>query len=361
MAGELIHPDASCESRASRFFKQAYEAYERTEKVLGGCLECRYGIGGDAVLLRFAGPGLMPFITPALSHLELRSKVTQPELTVCIWACGPEGARLLAPHWLPQDHIIRGEVRELSDRVVRVAFNPASRNLSLFHSCKSLALHVVFQTKDLPAYELAAPLLAILNWWAQRPGRQIVHAAAVGSPGGGLLLAGRGGSGKSTTALVCMSSGMLYAGDDYCLLEDGSPPKVYSLYNSCKLEMGLLDRLPQLRGAFSQPRMSENGKSLFFLHELYPHRLIQTFPLGAILLPHIGVAGPTRLTRVSAAEGLRALAPSTLFQLPGEDAVALKTLAGIVRKVPCYRLDLGSALADIPAVIRGLLRTEAEE
>ena len=55
----------------------------------------------------------------------------------------------------------------------------------------------------LPPWERACPLRALLTWWAAPERLLMAHGAAVGSGEGALLLAGPGGSGKSTTALAC--------------------------------------------------------------------------------------------------------------------------------------------------------------
>ena len=61
-------------------------------------------------------------------------------------------------------------------------------------------------------------------------------AAAVGQAAGGVLLVGAGGSGKSTCALSCLTSDLLYAGDDYVAVELRPEPRVLSLFCSGKLE-----------------------------------------------------------------------------------------------------------------------------
>jgi hypothetical protein len=62
----------------------------------------------------------------------------------------------------------------------------------------------------------------------------------------------------------------------------------------------------------------------------------------AVVVPVIG-AGRVRLTRISAGDALLALAPSTAFQIPFDRGVVLATLAELVRRVPSYRLLLGSS------------------
>jgi hypothetical protein len=50
-----------------------------------------------------------------------------------------------------------------------------------------------------------------------------------------------------------------------------------------------------------------------------------------------------------------ALAPSTLFQLPGARQQRLHHMAEILRRVPAHVLDLGSDLATVAPTIRAIL------
>ena len=59
--------------------------------------------------------------------------------------------------------------------------------------------------------------------------------------------------------------------------------------------------------------------------------------------------------RISAAEALRGLAPSTLFQMPADDVRAFRVMAGLVRQLPCFRLHLGLELDQIAPAVRSLL------
>ena len=58
---------------------------------------------------------------------------------------------------------------------------------------------------------------------------------------------------------------------------------------------------------------------------------------------------------ISPAAALKALAPSTIFQLAGMDHSTLGTLAACVRRVPCYTLRLGSTFSAIPRAIQDVL------
>ena len=91
---------------------------------------------------------------------------------------------------------------------------------------------------------------------------------------------------------------------------------------------------------------------------LYPHyrsALATSFPLRAVLVPHVTGTADTSLRPASPVEALRALAPSTLFQLAGSGASAFANMAAIVRRTRSYHLDVGTDLAQIPRAIQALL------
>ncbi len=210
----------------------------------------------------------------------------------------------------------------------------------------------------LPYYERGAPLRALLHWMLSAPQRQLVHAAAVGTQRHGVLLAGRGGSGKSTTALACLDSPLFYVGDDYCLLETSPAPRVHSVYNTAKLDADNVHRFPHRRSAISNIDRLDSEKALLFLQDHCPDKVVRRLPIHAVCLPRVSGRRETTVVPASAVEGLKALAPSTLFQLPGARRSAFETISALVRQVPCYRLELGTNLADITRAILSLLPNE---
>lgn len=228
-------------------------------------------------------------------------------------------------------------------------------NVLMMDSKSALAIFWIRDARQLPYYESGAPLRTLLHWWLSNHGRQFVHAAAVGTAKAGVLLAGKGGSGKSTTVLACLDSPLVYASDDYCLLTTEPAPYVYSLYSSAKLDADNIHRLPHLASAISNADRLDTEKALLFLHEHCPEKIVSGFPVRAILLPRVTGRPGTTLTPASPITALKALAPSTLFQLPGAGHSAFQVMSKFVKQVPCYHLELGTDLAQIPEVILGLL------
>jgi hypothetical protein len=339
---------------AAEFFETVSRTFQRAEATTGEPIEQFYRIGGSVIRLRFAGPALLSLLTPALEHLAIPPS-SAPVLTVCLWDSASTQTRMPSPPWSTSDYISRGDVRGYSDRRIQTAFHFGADALSVLDRERDLAFFWVRDAGRLPYYESGAPLRAIFHWWMRDHGRQLIHAAAVGTAAGGALIVGKGGSGKSTTALACLRSKLRYVSDDYCLLAHDPSPHVFSIYNSAKLDADGIQRFPHLAPTISNAERLDSEKALFFLHKLYPENIVSGFPVRAILLPSITDKRESAWKPASPAAALKALAPSTLFQLSGAGDAALAAMAAVVKQVPCYHLQLGTDAGKMPDIILGVL------
>jgi hypothetical protein len=354
---QINQPDTSIRGEDTSpvvFFETVYRAFQQAGQVAGGPVERFYNIGGYTIRLRFAGSALVSGITPALEHLAVAPSPT-PDLTICICDSISTGINMPPPLWPADVYVARGDIQRYGDGDIKIAFYIGPKILSILDTKQNLAFYWIRDGYQLPYYESGSPLRIILHWWMREHGRQYVHAGAVGTATGGVLLAGKGGSGKSTTALACLDSPLVYASDDYCLLTNKPVPYVYSLYNSAKLEADDIHRLPHLIPFISNSDRLHEEKALLFLHKHCPDKVVTGFPIQAILLPRVAGRPETTLTPASPIASLKALAPNTIFQLPGAGQAAFQTLAQFVRQVPRYYLELGTNVSQIPDVILGLL------
>ena len=325
-------------------FAEAYQAFGEASRA-AGVVERSYTIGSWHIRLRFAGSALVPRITPAFAHLP-PGKHAEPALTVCLWDAASTATRFPPLPTANGDGSVHRRYLYRTTRQIGCV-QPAEGAISLLDPGASLALYWVADAEGLPSYERAAPLRLILHWWMGGRGRPLVHAGAVGVAGRGVLLAGRGGSGKSTAALGCLQAGLSYAGDDYVLVQVDPSPFVHSLYSSGKVEASHARTL-----AASAPA---DEKVVLFLHEVYPERMSPGFSIEAVLLPRITGRPGVRITPVPPVAVLAALAPTTIFQLPGAGQDTFDAIARLVRRVPGYVLEMGPDIAAIPPVISRLL------
>ncbi len=341
-------------AKAASFFAQIYQSFQQAERAVGGPVARVYAIGGFTVELRFAGSALVPHLTPAFDHLRA-SPGSTPALTVCLWDSTSTATQMPPPPWTAEAYRPRGEVRGFNDERFRTVFYLGTGILNSLDTERSIGLFWLRDAQQTPCSEGAAPLRTILHWWMREHERLLVHAGAVGTQDGGVLIAGRGGSGKSTTALACLTSELLYLGDDNVLLSAEPILSAHSLYNSAKLDLRHVERLRHLVPVTGSYHRTDAGKAVFFMHQHYPEKLAESFPVRAILMPRVVGRAPTVLSEASPAAALQALAPSTLFQLSGAGSEEFQLLARLVRAVPCYTLQLGADLPRIPELVLRLL------
>jgi hypothetical protein len=335
------------------FFSAVRERFDHAA-TRAGLVERWFTIGGQPVLLRFAG-GLHGLLTPALEHLACPPG-PEPALTVLVFDTVATGVAPPPPAWTSNAFGPRGEIDGFNDGRIHTAYQHGSDVLLMYDRQRSEALYWSCDSAKVPYWERSFPLRTILHWWLQDQPLQPVHAAAVGLPQGGVLIAGQSGAGKSTAALACLDSDLLYAGDDYVLVRTTDAPHLYSLYGTAKLEPANLARFPRLEAAASNSARLDREKALLFLNSFAPEKLTPGFPLRAILVPRITGRPDTLLRRGKAGEAFLALAPTTLGHLPGAENAAFAKMATLVRRLPAYILEAGTGLPQIPRAILGLLR-----
>jgi hypothetical protein len=319
--------------------------FERAAEAAGGAVDLRLAVAGQPVRIRFAGARAAKALSPAFAHLATRV-AEPPALTLHVWDSGSEvsapTAGAGASYYSEQDG-------------VRALHQPASGVFSVLNAEADSGWFWMPDANGLPYWDYTAPFRHLLSWWLDAQGLRQVHGGAVGTDEGGVLLVGPGGSGKSTTALSTLRDERLrYAGDDYVAVCSGPAPAVHSLYCSGKVHQEDLHRLPHLELAFADG-VRPDEKAVFYVEQAFPGRSIAGFPLRAIVVPRVTDRRAARAVPGTRAEALAALAPSTIFQLhpPARDALAW--MAGLVRRVPTFVLELGSDVESIPAALLRIL------
>ena len=208
--------------------------------------------------------------------------------------------------------------------------------------------------KSLFLDERARPLHRLLSIWLGDRDVQFIHAGMVsGGEGTGVLLAGGGGAGKSTTSLLCLLAGYGFLSDDFVAFSHRgrATPVAHCLFTSAVVQVHHLQRFPSLVAAAHKPNHAHEDKSIVFVEELLPGRVQASVPIRAILLPQVMRRSETRITPASSREALLKLAPSSVMLLPGGGPRALERLAGLVKAVPAFRLELGFDYERIPDLI----------
>ena len=342
-------------------------SFEDAVRANGGFTDHDYVIGGGRVRFRSASPEMTRRLSRAFSHLA--SSPSDPELTIHLWdsstAEGTEPPLPQASHDEPpgafwyysDDHLRVGYQHGTSGdaRVIGVYPHPPTPALTALDTAANDAWYWVADATRIPYWEQATPMVYLFDWWLRDRGVHLLHAGAVGTEDGGVLIVGKSGSGKSTTTLSALQTSLTYAGDDYVAVStDG--PYVHSLYGSGKLMPDHVNRLPFLLPALANPDELGKEKAVVYVQEQWPRNITAGFPLRAIIVPRV-VPGRVKaqLERASALAGLAALAPSTVFQMHTRGQDSLVRMRRIAQQVPSYVLEVGSDMDSIPQAILDLI------
>jgi hypothetical protein len=340
------------------FFAQAAREHSQALAAAGGD-ERTICLGDCRIRLRFAGTPLADAITEALRP-NLVADGPPVDVTIGLWEESRVPGGALGLPWRDVDLGPRGLLRGRPDATVLAVHEAGVGAVTLVDRAARQLLYRVPDVSTLPWWERAAPLRPALFWSLSASRRHLVHAGAVGdAQRGAVLLAGAGGSGKTTVAVAALSAGMGYVADDYLLADLGPEPVAWNMYGTAKLDPGHLARFPHLVRAVSIPADPlSDEKSVLDVEAFAPHALARSLPIRAVLVPHIR-GGHARLRHTSAAQALLALAPSTTFQMPFDDGQAARSLAVLARRVPAFALDVGDDPDELVQALDEILGTVA--
>jgi hypothetical protein len=347
-----MHPQpASPAAGAAATLGALRDAYGRATAV-GDEAELDVTVAQGGVKVRAADGELLEILGRAIEHLAVDGWEC-PELTIHVWdsADGPSTTPPLpaADPDGPRGAVVYSELDEF-----QLAYQPGLGQLHAYDARSRSAWFWCRDRHNLPFWEPSAPFRQILHWWFAPRGVMLLHGAAVGRADGGILLVGRGGSGKSTCALASLASDLLYAGDDYVAVSLEPEPLVHSVYASGKLVPGHSKLLPHLPTASFAGDEAADEKSIFFVSAAFPERMCRSFPLRAVVAPRVTPGRPS-FHEATSAEALKALAPSTLLQLYPARPAALAKMADLLRRVPAYTFETGDVIEAIPGAIARLL------
>jgi hypothetical protein len=301
------------------------------------------------VEFRIAGSTLPPRLTPALEH---QPPGDGSQVVVHLWDAREAGTPLPSYPDEAMDGGITGDSRVSEAPDVRVRYQPDLRVLTVYDRRCREAWYCAADATELPWWETGAPMRSLLSWVMADHDRVLVHGAAVGAPDHAVLLVGAGGSGKSSTSLACLEAGVGFLGDDYCVLDTHGSRSVHTLYGTAKVHADQLDLYPKLQAFVLNPVREVDDKVLLLPARRAPDQIVQRARVGAVVAPRIGKGTASRLEPMPRAAALAALAPSSIFQVPGAAHTELSAMADLIRAVPCFRLWLGS---DRAGVVEALL------
>jgi hypothetical protein len=245
--------------------------------------------------------------------------------------------------------------RILAERGQRGFYHHDAPSWQFYDRAAALGVQALPTHLGIPPWELGSPLRLFLHWVYAAAGMRLTHAATLGLNGRGALIAGPSGSGKSGTTLAGLLNGLDSVGDDYVLVEDGPSLMAHSVFAMLKQDLEGFRRagvaIPELDAA----EVNWRGKIELDAAKLCARGLARRMEVHALLLPEIARTRRTELVRIASHEAALALAPTAVFQLPGDATNGFRFFADIARRLPAFRVKLSEDPVEISETIGSFL------
>jgi hypothetical protein len=301
-----------------------------------------FSVAGRGIEVRFASKALHDTLAPAWSALPpLDGTATATIHVVDRDASGDPPA----PPWSANAYRPRDELEGVGDERLEVGYQLVTATLMMWDAATRTGVWWTRSAAEVPVWERAMPLRAVLRWALREQGVALVHGAALGGDDAMALLVGAGGAGKSTLALAAQQAGWRYVADDYCAV-DPVTRAVAPVTSYAKVTAATLALLPGLGPLRAPLPPAPDGKSVLALRPAPGGRL------DLIALPRVVPTGGPPVA-VGPAATMAALAPTSLLQMPGSRATDRELLGQVVRGLPAVALPSGP---DLVRTLAGLRR-----
>ncbi len=314
-----------------------------------------YAFAGFNVRMRCIGTKMAVLHDKIFTHLKTEEipPLNDLDLTIDIWDESETGV----PN--PFDSIPEksAELRSVTSSADSRIVATQDSETSLFLDRKEKRIIASFLSSGkMNHYDLSKPFNKLLALWYRDMNIEIIHASMISKKGIGILFLGKGGSGKTTSALSCLNAGFNYLGDDHVglSLKDNSFTG-HSLYASALIYANHLRRFPQLQKFEIKNNSQEDEKSVIYFSNGYLNRIDRYAEVSVLLLPVVGNSKHTNFRKAGKSEALLALAPSSLRLQISPNRKGFELLARLVDRIPAYRVELGSNLDEIPECVNEIM------
>ena len=319
---------------------------QAVEAASSGDWPCHRFRFGDLLLdVQMSNCSIARVLTPVIEHARVKSR-------------GAAGARIAAinaskcgfpippAEWPFETDTMDGRLRlcwRPEDGVAMVS--DESRGIWHLFDFKTMSgLYWVNSAKDLPYWEHGSPLRHFLQWTAiaSAPAISMVHGAVLSINGQGVLLAGPGGSGKSTLTAAAVRSGWQTVGDDFVLV-DYSLPNImaYSIYDIMKLT-GMAQNLfsDEVKLAIN-PQRKDTEKALIPLSKAAGSNFVSDLQISQIAVVGLSDQPVSNIMPASKFDVIAALAPSTMKILRTGLQQTHSFCSQLARQLPAVKLTSG--------------------
>lgn len=303
--------------------------------------------GGVGVRVHLVGDSLAEELEPGLLRA---TEPVQPVVELWSFDHASSGTVPPPPPWSHDAYRHREEVAGWTEPPLFASFDTAHATLCAADTGTGRGVQWARDAGAFAPWEGGAPLRYLLRWLLAPHALHLVHGAVVGTDRGGVLLVGKAGSGKSTSALACLDAGMRFVADDYFLLSCAPEPVAHPLFAVAKADHNAISLLGDIAERASGAKTDWRGKYRLPIGDL----AVDAMRIRAVVQPR-RAARTGEPVRGGAREALKEVVTSSLSQLPGASGTTLAALKPAFDRLPCFELDVGPDLQQIPVALTALI------
>ncbi len=227
--------------------------------------------------------------------------------------------------------------------------------IQLFDERRKLGVQLTCDEGQLPPWEPGSVLKSFAYWIALQNKMFMQHAGTVCNGTKGLLLVGRGGSGKSGTVLAGLSDGLISCGDDHVLIEFGETLNARSIYAIMKQDQAGFERCSLFSAEIANLKRNWQNKIEIRPEIIGLPAIDPQCPINAIVFPRVEPSVKSSFKEVTIKDVSDGLVPSNQVEGPGNLSQSIAYTLRLFRSVPIYRLSLGSDAKHVAQTLRNLL------
>ena len=204
---------------------------------------------------------------------------------------------------------------------------------------------------------LSHPLFTIpLAELLKHRGLYMVHAAGVSIDSEGLLIAGASGAGKTTLTLALVRAGFDFLGDDTTFLRNDSDGlQALAFPDEVDVTADTVRLFPELQDLAREPLSNGRRKWSIAPPAIYQSRIIDRCVPRVLVFPQVADAEESVLTPMPKDAALLEMMCNVVRTEAGAAQAHLDTLALLVQRCSCFRLQTGRDFHALSGILRSVL------
>lgn len=246
-----------------------------------------------------------------------------------------------------------GQVRSELTYPTRIAYDFHTNTVVVYDPGTAVCAIWSPDISSYPYWARGTPFRLGLSWIADTFDGEFLHGALIAANDEGLVLAGKGGSGKSTTAFASQDAGFDLLSDDYFLYQAG---RMYPVYTRAKL---LDTSYPLLSANINSITLNPDVEGQKRILDLEPNTLRKYqsgIPVKRFVVPKL--ADAPGVQTVSSGVIMQNLAPYSLCGILGGTQRSMLRIKRAISDGSGWLLNLSPIASENNALLREILRAD---